>query len=654
MRCFLILLAAMVWSASSVAQPRNIILFVADGLRHGSVNATDAPTLFSLREHGVDFANSHSLYPTLTTPNASAIATGHYLADTGDFGNTLYAGFPIFNSGNFGRSAGANTPFVESDPVLGDLDGQLGQGNYLHEETLLSLARSHGYNTAAIGKLGPVAIQDIAELAPDAGHFQAPHTVILDDSTGTAEGVPLPADLQTLLTDAGLSSTPTARAQPVGNVSKPGTLSANVAQQKWFADATTRAVLPAFVRSGKPFMLVYWSRDPDGSQHNQGDSLNKLRPGIDGPTSRAGVANADSNLRQILDYLERDPALLANTDVLVTSDHGFETISKHETGPHGEVAGGYSTTFTYNGPDGQPEVLPTWLPPGFLALDLAHELGEPLFDPDSVISTEGISRYAPVDPSRPASATSRQRPAAGNANIGGQGRVQARTDAHLIIAANGGSDLIYIPRIDASHPPSVQDRALARRVVNFLSRQSYVGALFVDASFGSMEGALPLSAIRLEGSALTPRPAIVVGFKTFQADPGDPLTSVEIADTVLQEGQGMHGSLSRGTTFNNMAALGPDFKQGFVSHSPVSNADIVPTIAHILGFELQPKGKWSGRVLRESLVGGPQKIRARSRSMASNKTSSGKRTVLELQEADGRRYFDRACFTAAARCPPSG
>ena len=36
---------------------------------------------------GVDFRNSHSLYPTVTTPNASAIATGHYIGDTGDFGN---------------------------------------------------------------------------------------------------------------------------------------------------------------------------------------------------------------------------------------------------------------------------------------------------------------------------------------------------------------------------------------------------------------------------------------------------------------------------------------------------------------------------------------------------------------------------------------
>src|SRR5437868_5257061 len=69
---------------------RNIIIFVADGLRRGSVNSSDTPALYSVRVRGVDFANSHALFPTFTTPNASSIATGHYLGDSGDFSNTVY------------------------------------------------------------------------------------------------------------------------------------------------------------------------------------------------------------------------------------------------------------------------------------------------------------------------------------------------------------------------------------------------------------------------------------------------------------------------------------------------------------------------------------------------------------------------------------
>src|ERR1700730_18083283 len=133
---------------------RNVVIFVADGLRGGSVNATDAPTMFWIRNQGVSFVNTHSLFPTFTTANPSSIATGHYLGDTGDFSNTIYTGHPVFLSGNFGRAPGTYAPYIENDPVLGALDAQF-NGNYLSEETLLSAARMHGFNTAAVGKVGP-------------------------------------------------------------------------------------------------------------------------------------------------------------------------------------------------------------------------------------------------------------------------------------------------------------------------------------------------------------------------------------------------------------------------------------------------------------------------------------------------------------------
>jgi predicted AlkP superfamily pyrophosphatase or phosphodiesterase len=77
------------------AAPHNLILFVPDGLRSQIVDRSTAPTLARLRDDGVDFKNSHSLFPTFTTANASAFATGHRLGDTGDFSNTIYTGFPI-------------------------------------------------------------------------------------------------------------------------------------------------------------------------------------------------------------------------------------------------------------------------------------------------------------------------------------------------------------------------------------------------------------------------------------------------------------------------------------------------------------------------------------------------------------------------------
>jgi hypothetical protein len=617
-------------------RPRNVVIFIADGLRAGSVNSIDAPTLLAVRRQGVNFTNSHSLFPTFTTPNASAIATGHYLGDTGDFSNSGYVGFPIFNDGNFGKRAGTPTPFLENDQVLGDLNEHFANGNFLNEETLLAVARARGFNTAAIGKLGPVAIQDATQVNPVGGQFVVPQTVILDDATGIDSGVPLSTEMQGALTAAGLGLVVNPRSQPAGNVSTAGTLAANVGQQQWFAEATTKAVLPTFRKNGKPFVLVYWSRDPDGTQHNQGDSLNKLTPGINGPTSRAAVANADANLKQILDYINRDPDLRATTDIFVTADHGFATISKHEVDAQGHGSTSYATTFTYVGSDGQPEVIPGWLPPGFLALDLAHALSLPLFDPDSQVRIASVTQYAAVDPSKPASTASRQRPALGNGLIGGTGAIQNQTDAKVIVSAGGGSDLIYIP----DHDP-----ALVREIVNFLSAQDYVGALFVDPAFREIPGALPLSAISLEGSAQMPRPAIVVSFKTFATDPANPtMTGVQIADATLQEGQGMHGSFGRDNTFNNMAAIGPDFKRSFVDRAPVSNADIARTLAHILGLEFASSGALEGRILSEALAGGPASVPFQRRTAVSSAAASGRATVLQYQQAVKRQYFDFACL----------
>src|SRR6202023_124602 len=96
----------------------------------------------------VNFRNSHSLFPTFTTANASAMATGHYFGDTGDFSNTIYTGYPV------GPANGTVTPFLEADPVILDADEHFG-GDYLNEETLLKLGRAQGYNEAPIGRDGP-------------------------------------------------------------------------------------------------------------------------------------------------------------------------------------------------------------------------------------------------------------------------------------------------------------------------------------------------------------------------------------------------------------------------------------------------------------------------------------------------------------------
>jgi arylsulfatase A-like enzyme len=621
-------------------RPRNILIFVFDGLRAGSVNEVDSPTMFSIRAHGVTFANSHSLFPTFTTANASAIATGHYLGDTGDYSNQIYIGHPVFFDGNFGRPPGSYAPYVENDRVLGDLDAQF-HGNYLNEETLLAAARSHGYNTAVVGKMGPAAIQDVSQLNPVNRGFTVPQTIIIDDGTGTPDGVPLSPEVSAALANAGLPTTAPARNQPTGTNITPGTKEPNLRQQAFFADSVTKAVLPMFFKSGKPFALLYWSRDPDGTQHFQGDSLNQLVPGINGPTSKAALKNADNNLEQILDYLNANPDVASNTDIFITADHGFATISKHELDLAGHATASYAAQFVYKDAQGRQEVNTGFLPVGFVSIDLAHELGLPLFDPDSQIDgPEGKKVFEPVDPSAaPQSANVRQHPVSGNGLIGGTGRIASATDARVVIAANGGSDLIYLP----AHDPD-----LAKKIVAFLARQDYVDGIFVDDSYKNIPGALPSSAVRLVGSSLTPTPTIAVTFKTFSTDAQNALmTGVQITDYPLQEGQGMHGSFGRANTFNFMAAIGPDFKKQFVDQAPISNADVAPTLAYILGFELEGRGKLKGRILREALAGGPASVPAARRVALSRSAVNGKKTILMYQQSGQQVYFDQACFKLA-------
>jgi hypothetical protein len=637
-------------AAQTTAKGRNIIIFVADGLRNGSVNAANAPTLLSIRNNGVYFANSHSLFPTFTTANGSAIATGHQLGDTGDFSNTIYSGYPVYNTGNFGNLVGTQTPFIENNQILGDLNDHY-NGNYLNEESLMGLARKQGYNTASVGKVGPVAIQDVSQISPVAKTFPTPNTIFIDDATGSAAGIPLSSQLQTSLNAIGIGTVAPSRGAngQSGNNQTPGTNVANTVQQKYFADAMTKAILPTFVQSGKPFYALFWSRDPDGTQHNQGDSLKSLTPGINGSTSLAAVKNADNNLAQIVAFVQSNPQLANNTDIFITADHGFSTISKHDVDASGQnFVNDYASSQTYIDATGRQEVNTGFLPVGFLAIDIAHEFNLPLWDPDTVITTNGVRSYAPVNPAAgPTTATRLQHSATGDGLIGGTGAILQQTDAQIIVAANGGSDLIYVPNHDAQ---------TVRRLVNFLSRQSYIGGLFVDDMFGSdIPGALPISSIGLVGSSQTPRPAIAVNFKTFSLDPNNPnQTGIEIADTGLQHGQGMHGSLSRADTFNNIAAIGPDFKSGYVDPLPMSNADIVPTIAKIIGIDLPFMGVLQGRILREALVGvpvGSSDLPLATQSKVYSGATNGNATVLLYQQIGEEKYYDRAClvdFTLAS------
>jgi hypothetical protein len=143
---------------------------------------------------------------------------------------------------------------------------------------------------------------------------------------------------------------------------------------------------------------------------------------------------------------------------------------------------------------------------------------------------------------------------------------------------------------------------------------------------------------------VTPHPAIAISFRSFDTVCGEPVRcTVEVADTVLQEGQGMHGSFSRADTWNFMAMQGPDFKSHFVDPAPASNADVGRTIAQLMQLDVSGKGKLVGRVLSEALPNGavPE---VTGRVLTSDPAANGLVTVINMQRVGETRYFDAAGF----------
>lgn len=612
------------------------MLFVADGLRPSSVNATDTPALAAVRDTGVYFANSHSVFPTVTMVNAASIATGHLPGDTGIYGNNPWIRYRSFDTGNFSRPPGSPMPFLENDQVLADVVDHY-SGNLLGERTLLSVAREAGFGTATIGKLGPVALQDVTQLQPLGGRFPVPKTVFIDDVTGL-DGIPLTEETSAALRKAHLPSAALVRLQPSGDRNNPGTRNANWGQQVYFVDTAVDAVLPQLKLTGQPFLLVYWSRDPDGSQHNQGDSLQSLWPGINGETSALAVRNADHNLKLLMEAIHADPDLSADTDIIVTSDHGFATVGKKIPDSWGKNS---IARPTYS------DVAPGHLPPGFLAIDLAVLLKKPLFDPDVQTRNErGETVYQQLNPAS-------QHPVLGNGILGGGGLTNSDHDAEVLISANGGSDAIYLPEDNLD---------LVRTIISHLVKQNYVGGLFVNDRYGSIPGTLPMSAINLSGTGKLPAPAIIVAFRTYELSMADadgtldPLRRVvQIADTTLQQGQGTHGGFGRESTFNFMAAMGPDFRTGVVDTLPASNADIAPTLSLLLNLPLRPTGTLTGRALTEALRTSADGVSSQPRKcVAASSSADGRQTVLHYQEYAGNRYLDFAEFSSSEQRDPQG
>src|SRR5579864_4339604 len=88
--CLIILGAAFLAATAAAAPEKHVVVVVWDGMRPDFVTEQNTPTLWKLAESGVFFRNHHSVYPSATIVNGTAIVTGDYPNHDGILANHVY------------------------------------------------------------------------------------------------------------------------------------------------------------------------------------------------------------------------------------------------------------------------------------------------------------------------------------------------------------------------------------------------------------------------------------------------------------------------------------------------------------------------------------------------------------------------------------
>jgi arylsulfatase A-like enzyme len=251
--------------------PRTHLVIVVDGLRPDDVTPTGMPRLFRLGQRGIVFTAHHSVFPTVTRVNASSFVTGAYPETHGLMGNNIYV--PKANAMK-GLDTGdrANLEAVER-----------AEGTLLTAPTLGEILRPAGKTLLAVssGSSGSAYLLNHTVATGGIIHYEFSR----------------PPDLATRVA-AVLGAAP-AHANP------------NDPQNQYAIDAYLKLGLNEI----HPDVTFMWLNDPDGTAHAKG---------IGAELTLTSLALVDAGIGRIEDTLQAS-GLLARTNIIVTSDHGFST-----------------------------------------------------------------------------------------------------------------------------------------------------------------------------------------------------------------------------------------------------------------------------------------------------------------------------------------
>ena len=249
------------------------MVLVVDGLRPDAITPDDAPTLVRLRAEGVDFVDSHSVFPTVTRVNAATLVTGAQPASHGIVGNEMYV------------------PAVEPTRAFSTQDyrhlvrlDDVTDGRLTRIPTLAERLHAHGLRLAAVssGSTGSAWL-----LNPRAG---AGVGALVNGFFDPGKTVAYPR----ALSDSVLARFGPAPAKGGGRYD---------AVVSWTQRVLREHVLPEL----SPDVVFVWLTEPDHTQH---------AVGLGTPSARAAIRHADQEVAALLQTLDA-------TDVLVASDHGF-------------------------------------------------------------------------------------------------------------------------------------------------------------------------------------------------------------------------------------------------------------------------------------------------------------------------------------------
>src|SRR6266550_6154797 len=272
-------IASGVCSLASAAQEsirsRHVVLVVWDGMRPDFVSQQNTPTLWNLSREGVTFHNHHSVYPSATMVNGTALITGAYPGKGGITANHDYR--PAIDNK---RSLDVESPAAVKK---GD---ELSGGKYISLPTLAELVQKAG------GRMTIASAKTVG--------------LLLDRHAG----IGLAKNCVTLF--AGKSAPPDAITSIIAALG-PFPV-AHLEQDPW----TTKALTNVLWKDGVPAFSILWLGEPDLTQHESA-------PGA--PAALAAIKSADENLASVLSALDQRHAR-ETTDVFVVSDHGFSTIDR--------------------------------------------------------------------------------------------------------------------------------------------------------------------------------------------------------------------------------------------------------------------------------------------------------------------------------------